>query len=683
MIYGTIGNDKLVGTAGDDALQGSMGNDALYGLDGNDILDGGMDQDLLSGGNGNDKLSGGTGDDMLQGDDGDDELDGGMDNDTLQGGAGNDYLDGGMGNDVLQGGPGNDELFGDMGNDTLDGGGGRDYLNGGLGDDLYIVSDRLTYVTSQQDAGDRTEIRADFYKVPNWLKNVSWAPGVQKLPYWIDALLYGSSMFAPLAMGDNVVKVCFTKTMPGYYTAADKLGFTPFTQQQIEYARKALDYISSVIDVRFVETSNADEAFTIVLANNQQQQSGGYAHMISSDHGAPLMLNATPRVLDPRQDNGDAFYYVLMHELGHSLGLKHPFSHADADGDFGEGPFLPVGEDGRSLTVMSYTDDTDGAATASYSVYDMAALQYIWGVAPTKFSGDSTYLLEEGASVLFNDAGGSDLLDGSALVHDLVLDLRPGYWSYIGSKAATFSAGNQITINFGTAIEQAYGGSGNDRITGNEWANLLSGGAGNDRLDGGEGKDFLVGGAGDDELLGGAGMDYAFFNGKRADYTISVKDGVATVTDRVNGDGRDVLSGIERLSFSDHKVALDTGGMNAQVFRLYQAAYDRKPDLAGLGYWIGMADQGMDLKTIAAAFTAGAEFTALYGAKADDAAFLTKVYANVLHRPYDQAGYDFWLNALKHGVTRDDVLINFADSGENVANVATLIANGIDYIPFA
>ena len=58
---------------------------------------------------------------------------------------------------------------------------------------------------------------------------------------------------------------------------------------------------------------------------------------------------------------------------------------------------------------------------------------------------------------------------------------------------------------------------------------------------------------------------------------------------------------------------------------------------------------------------------------------MTKLYNNVLDRNPDQAGFDFWLGALANGATREDILVNFSESKENIANVADLIANGIQY----
>ncbi|MEW9918982.1 DUF4214 domain-containing protein [Marimonas sp. MJW-29] len=140
------------------------------------------------------------------------------------------------------------------------------------------------------------------------------------------------------------------------------------------------------------------------------------------------------------------------------------------------------------------------------------------------------------------------------------------------------------------------------------------------------------------------------------------------------------LDSVERLAFSDGTLALDTMGLAGQAYRLYQAGFDRTPDAAGLGFWIGQLDSGaVSLAGAARHFIASQEFQSAYGNEASlgDAAFLDLVYLNVLNRRPDQAGYDFWEEQLAGGLTRADMLVHFSESAENVANVAGQIADGI------
>ena len=121
------------------------------------------------------------------------------------------------------------------------------------------------------------------------------------------------------------------------------------------------------------------------------------------------------------------------------------------------------------------------------------------------------------------------------------------------------------------------------------------------------------------------------------------------------------------------------------LFRSYKAAFDRTPDTKGLGYWIAQMDQGMDVVEVAARFIDSPEFRQLYGSNVSNATFITNVYNNVLDRNPDDAGLTWWVNEMKTNPSKpwQKVLADFSESAENKANVATLIANGIEYQPWA
>src|SRR5207237_6617976 len=65
---------------------------------------------------------------------------------------------------------------------------------------------------------------------------------------------------------------------------------------------------------------------------------------------------------------------------------------------------------------------------------------------------------------------------------------------------------NGVLLN----IENVQGTNYNDRITGNDAANVLGGWAGNDTLVGGGGNDTLIGGPDADLMTGGAGDDFYY-----------------------------------------------------------------------------------------------------------------------------------------------------------------------------
>jgi Ca2+-binding RTX toxin-like protein len=112
-------------------------------------------------------------------------------------------------------------------------------------------------------------------------------------------------------------------------------------------------------------------------------------------------------------------------------------------------------------------------------------------------------------------------------------------------------------------VEDIRGIALDDVLRGDEAANAFNGGGGNDRLEGRGGDDTLEGGAGDDALDGGAGEDRAVFSGARSNYTVTMNNGITTVTDTRSTEsstGTDTIAGVETLQFSDESVALVTRG---------------------------------------------------------------------------------------------------------------------------
>lgn len=196
------------------------------------------------------------------------------------------------------------------------------------------------------------------------------------------------------------------------------------------------------------------------------------------------------------------------------------------------------------------------------------------------------------------------------------------------------------------------------------------------------GNNFFTATAGHHKIDGGAGMDTVHYLGVRSGYTVTLDAGSIVVSDKA-GTVRDALVNVERVKFSDVWLALDINGTAGKAFRLYQAAFDRAPDLAGLGYWIKMLDSGVTLDQVSAGFVASREFADMYGASPSDSHFVSLLYQHVLHRPAEGAGYDFWMNALHAGqAPRAEVLSAFSESAENQAQVIGSIQDGMAFVPW-
>lgn len=241
---------------------------------------------------------------------------------------------------------------------------------------------------------------------------------------------------------------------------------------------------------------------------------------------------------------GNYDHLAIIHELGHSLGLKHPRSVEY----FPYRPAMKPEWDGLEFTVMSYASKTgvrarsytneSGGYPQTWMMLDIAALQAAYGADYTANAGNTVYRWtpESGRTTINGvtaiapgtnrilltiwDGGGIDTYDLSAYRTDLLINLEPGKFSRLSTAQSAIldrddgarARGNVFNAllhrdDERALIENAFGGSGDDKITGNAAANRLSGGAGDDSLVGGLGHDQLNGGDGNDELSGGAGDD--------------------------------------------------------------------------------------------------------------------------------------------------------------------------------
>ena len=149
---------------------------------------------------------------------------------------------------------------------------------------------------------------------------------------------------------------------------------------------------------------------------------------------------------------GTFLYETFLHELGHALGLKHPF----------EGAALPAEFDNTRYTIMSYTEFNDSAfrsfalqgnsllATTSVvtistpMLLDIIAIQGIYGASNSAELGANTYTFDESRPMMMTlvDNGGVDTFDLSAHTRSSIVNLTPGAFSSI----AQWSVASQIAF---------------------------------------------------------------------------------------------------------------------------------------------------------------------------------------------------------------------------------------------
>lgn len=174
--------------------------------------------------------------------------------------------------------------------------------------------------------------------------------------------------------------------------------------------------------------------------------------------------------------------------------------------------------------------------------------------------------------------------------------------------------------------------------------------------------------------------DVMTFPGRYADYTVTRSASGTSVKENA-GISVAVPANMKRLRFADATVALDLDGVPGQAYRLYQAAFDRRPDATGLGFQIDQLERvGHSLEQVAQNFINSPEFANRYGSLSAEQ-FITQLYANVLHRTPDPAGLTYHVGHLNAGTrNRAQTLLGFSESPENKQLVADPIQNGIAYV---
>jgi hypothetical protein len=166
-------------------------------------------------------------------------------------------------------------------------------------------------------------------------------------------------------------------------------------------------------------------------------------------------------------------------------------------------------------------------------------------------------------------------------------------------------------------------------------------------------------------------------SGPKANYSIINGFAGLNFVDNTGADASQPISASTRLRFTDSSMAFAIDDVPGQAYRLYQAAFGRTPDGAGLGYWIGQMENGATLDAVAAAFVTSAECKALYGIAPSSDDIIAKYYQNVLHRDGEATGVNYWVSVLNQGTSQATVLAGFSESMENKAGVLPAIQDGI------
>ena len=342
----------------------------------------------------------------------------------------------------------------------------------------------------------------------------------------------------------------FPTTMPtDYIGKADySSNWSALNIAEQSAVRSVFSKLAEIVPLHLTEVSgsNGDLRFSVV----DQAGSSGFAvtpaenrPFFGAEEGDVFLAtsNRSDSSISGYQPKDNGFLTVL-HEVGHAVGLKHPF----------ESPVVPQGTDNQDYSVMSYTEARNLTAKftkngnsanvvydwlamdVGYAVSDVSALQVLYGANMQTRTGDSSYSVSsrDNEYLCIWDAGGNDTINAASATGVCRVNLNSGTFSTIDlwpleqQKAATlaqlgqgfsnfinsaygnqashlYTGENNLSIAHGAVIENVTTGSANDTVIDSKYNNQISTGAGDDVIE--------LGSGGFDTVDGGSGFDTVSF----------------------------------------------------------------------------------------------------------------------------------------------------------------------------
>jgi len=300
----------------------------------------------------------------------------------------------------------------------------------------------------------------------------------------------------------------------------DNRYFTPYNDKDTAHSyndigknmiRGILEKTSEIFKITFeeVDTDIAQIKFSLYTTTSKNGASN-YANYPSNIPGDHVLVGDESTFKDASwvsiNPNG-RIYSVAVHELGHNLGLSHPFSgfsigteYADSyyanelftvmsyaafwSKDFNiyelepeSGKYSSYVESISGITKKTYfgSEDKYAIAQENWGRDDILTLGYMYGLRDNYNNNDSIYIFHEEENIFttIHDMGGYDTIDLSNYSWNMEIDLNPGGVSEVGTNQERLhwnssegeKTGDVFILSWETVIEKYTGSSGSNLVT--------------------------------------------------------------------------------------------------------------------------------------------------------------------------------------------------------------------------
>jgi serralysin len=362
----------------------------------------------------------------------------------------------------------------------------------------------------------------------------------------------------------------------GNYPGNEPSSLAGFNSGEIAAAKEAIAVWAKCANVTFTEVADSSTtAGDLRFAIDTADSSYAHAYQPSSDPAAGDLWFSSQwdSQASQKATPGSYPFLTLMHEIGHTLGLKHP---QDA-------PYtLDAAHDNYFYSIMSYdVKPNSPVSQVASSIYpttpmydDLLAIDALYGQSPNANPGNTNYIFYDTRHYwqTLDDYSGIDTIIYRGK-HGGHIDLSGKTWSQLGKPIAFGDGTHSLnTVNIGpeTTIENASGNDGKDTIIGNASANSLSGNGGADTINGQAGNDRIYGGAGKDTLNGGSGHDVFVYK--------AASDSTGSAFDVINGfnGSQDSFHFAASVKGLDHEITqgrLASSSFNADLAKAADASH--------------------------------------------------------------------------------------------------------------